>query len=546
MFFGLFPLARYSVDDLTTQLKDGGGRGATGGKDRHRLRNGLVVTQVALALVLLVGAGLMFRSVQALRGQDPGFDVDGVLSARLSIPSAEAPGWQETAGFFRQLRERMMGQPGVSTVGFAQPAPLTGGVAFVTIGVEDHPRGPDEMPIFSSQMSVGEGYFETMGIEVLSGRAFQPGDGAEGTRAVLISESFANHWWPDTSPLGRRIGDGGPDGADWWEIVGVVGDVTHQNLQADPEELLYFPITRGPAANPGAVRSMDILVRTSGDPLLLIPTLRRELRDLNPRVPLSNPRTMEEVFRLATAPMAVTMTMLGAASGIALLLGLIGIYGVISYVVSQRTREIGVRMALGATGPVVRGMVVRQGLALAAGGVALGLVTAGLLSSLMSSLLFQVGSLDPLTYASVSVALLVVATFASWLPARRAAGVDPSTRFERGLIPGGWLVNGGQTKLSAQERLQAGRQTQSQAFSQELADQASPGGSHRPGQDPKGGTVLLHQRFLEVRQEKPFVPVRVGIGPLEASGDQVRLRRVLEVESPGEDALHCVGLVVQA
>ena len=285
VFFGLFPLARYSVDDLTTQLKDGGGRGATGGKDRHRLRNGLVVIQVALALVLLVGAGLMFRSVQALRGQDPGFAVEGVLSARLSLPSAESPGWQETAGFFRQLRERMIGQPGVSSVGLAQPAPLAGGVAFVTTGVEDHPRGPGEMPVFSSQMSVGEGYFETMGIEVLTGRTFQPGDGAEGTRAVLISESFANHWWPDTSPLGRRIGDGGPDGTDWWEIVGVVADVTHQNLQADPEELIYFPITRGPAASPGAVRSMDILIKTSGDPLQLIPILRRELRDLNPRVP---------------------------------------------------------------------------------------------------------------------------------------------------------------------------------------------------------------------------------------------------------------------
>jgi predicted permease len=368
----------------------------------------------------------MFRSFQALRSQDPGFEVEGVLSARLSIPPAEAPEWQEAAGFFRQLRERMLGQPGVETVGWAQPAPLAGGIAYVTVGVEDHPRGPEEMPIFSSQMSVSEGFFETMGIDVKAGRTFGVGDGAEGTRAVLISESFAARWWPEVSPLGRRIGDGGPDGADWWEIVGVVDDVTHQDLQATPEELIYFPITRGPAASPGSVRSMDILIKTSGDPLQLIPVLRRELQDLNPRIPLSNPRTMEEVFRLATAPMSVTMTMLGAASVIALLLGLIGIYGVISYVVSQRTREIGVRMALGATAPAVRGMVVRQGLLLAAGGVVLGLVAAGFLSSLMSSLLFGVGALDPLTYASVSVALVVVAAFASWLPARRAAGVDPS------------------------------------------------------------------------------------------------------------------------
>lgn len=426
IFFGLFPLVRYGAEDLTNQLKDGGGRGATGGRDRHRLRNGLVVVQVALALVLLVGAGLMFRSFQALRSQEPGFEVEEVLSARVTIPVAEAPEWQDAAGFFRQLRERMLGQPGVLSVGWAQSAPLAGGVAYVTVGVEDHPRGPEEMPIFCSQMSAGEGYFETMGIELQEGRTFRTGDGAEGTRAVLVSESFADHWWPETSPLGRRIGNGGPDGTDWWEIVGVVGDVTHQSLQADPEEFVYFPVTRGPAASPGSVRSMDILIKTSGDPLQMIPVLRRELQDLNPRIPLSNPRTMEEVFRLATAPMSVTMTMLGAASFIALLLGLIGIYGVISYVVSQRTREIGVRMALGATAPAVRGMVVKQGLVLAVGGVILGLIAAGVLSSLMASLLFGVGALDPLTYASVSVALVVVAAFASWLPARRAAGVDPS------------------------------------------------------------------------------------------------------------------------
>jgi predicted permease len=369
----------------------------------------------------------MFRSFQTLRSQDPGFDVEGILTARLTLPSAESPTWQETAGFFRQLQERMLAQPGVSKVGLAQPAPLTGGMAYVTVGVEDHPRGPEEMPIFSSQMSVAGEYFEAMEIDVLTGRSFRPGDGAEGVRAVVISQSFANHWWPETNPLGRRIGDGGPEGEDWWEIVGVVADVTHQNLQADPEELIYFPMTRGPADSPGAVRSMDILIRTSGDPLLLIPILRRELKALNPRVPLSNPRTMEEVFRLATAPMAVTMTMLGAASGIALLLGLIGIYGVISYLVSQRTREIGVRMALGASAPLVRGMVVKQGLGLAVGGVALGLIGAGLLSTLMSSLLFGVGSLDPLTYVSVSAGLVAVSAFASWLPARRAAAVDPST-----------------------------------------------------------------------------------------------------------------------
>jgi predicted permease len=426
IFFGLFPLIRYGRDDLTNHLKDGGGRGATGGRDRHRLRNGLVVVQVAMALVLLIGAGLMFRSFLALRTKDPGFEVEEVLTARVSLPTAEAEGWQEAAGFFRQLRDRLSMQPGVETVGWAQPAPLAGGVGFVTVGLEDHPRGPEEMPIFSSQMLVGEGYFETMGIQLRTGRTFRAGDGAEGTRAVVISESFSHHWWPDSSPLGRRVGNGGPEGEDWWEIVGVVGDVTHQDLQADPEEMVYFPITVGPVASPQSARSMDILVKTGGDPLMLMPVLRRELRALNPRIPLSNPRTMEEVFQEATARMSFTMAMLGVASGIALLLGLIGIYGVISYVVSQRTREIGVRMALGATAPSVRGMVVKQGLTLAGVGVGLGLLAAAGLSWVMSSLLFGVTALDPLTYGSVAVTLVTVAAFAAWFPARKAAAVDPS------------------------------------------------------------------------------------------------------------------------
>jgi len=426
IFFGLFPLVRYGAKDLADQLKDGGGRGATGGRDRHRLRNALVILQVAMALVLMVGAGLMFRSFLALRDTDPGYQVDGILTARISIPAAESEGWQETAEFYRQLRDRMSSQPGVESVGLAQRAPLAGGLAFVTTTVQDYPRAPDEMPIFSSQMLTGEGYFETMGIALLEGRTFRPGDGADGARAAVVSESFAHHWWPDASPLGRRLAGDDSDPTSWWQIVGVVADVHHQSLQETPEELVYFPLVVGPASDPGIPRALDIVVKTAGDPYQLIPVMRRELRELNPRVPLSNPRTMKDVFRVATSRTSFTMALLGTASGIALLLGLVGIYGVISYVVSQRTREIGVRMALGATGPSVRGMVVRQGLALAGVGVGLGLVAAGLLSSLMSTLLFGVGALDPLTYGSVALALVGVATLGSWLPASRAARVDPS------------------------------------------------------------------------------------------------------------------------
>jgi len=426
-FFGLFPLVRFRAEELGNQLKDGGGRGATGGRDRHRLRNGLVIVQVAMALVLLIGAGLMFRSFLALRSQDPGYRVDDILTARISVPGAEIPGWEEAAAFFRQLEDRMAAQPGVESVGWVQRAPLTGGLAYTTMDVEDHPRRPEEMPIFSSWVLVDGGYFDVMGIPLLEGRTFQSGDGAEGTRAVVVSESFARKWWPDSSPLGRRVGGGGDDGNDWWQIVGVVADVRHQDLQAEPEDMIYYPLTVGPVAQPQVARSLDMVVRTAGTPLQLVRVLRRELRDLNPRIPLSNPRTMETVFASATARTSFTMAMLGAASGIALLLGLVGIYGVISYVVTQRTREIGVRMALGATGAGVRGMVVKQGLGLTLLGVAVGLLAAGALSSVMSSVLFGVSALDPVTYGSVAAVLVAVAVMASWIPAERAASVDPST-----------------------------------------------------------------------------------------------------------------------
>ncbi len=424
-FFALFPLLRYGTADLANQLREGGARGGTTGRERHRLRNTLVVVQVALALVLLVGSGLMFRSFVALRAVDPGFRPDGVLTARLSVPSAEIPGTTETADLFLQLQDRLARQAGVEAAGLVGRVPLSGGVSFGTIEVEDQPRAEGELPVFANQGSAGPGYFQAMGIPVLEGRTFQRDDGATGTRAVVVGKAFAQHWWPDASPIGRRLRSGFPD-EDWWEIVGVVGDVHIDNLESPPGEMVYFPPTFGTAAHPFVSRTFDVVVRTAGSPLQFVPVLRRELRDLNARIPLANPRTMEDVFIGATARTSFTMALLAAASGIALILGLVGIYGVISYIVSQRTREIGVRMALGASGTLVRGMVVRQGLALAGAGVAVGLVAAALMSSLLSTILFGISATDPLTYGAVALALIAVATAASWLPAMRAAGVDPS------------------------------------------------------------------------------------------------------------------------
>jgi predicted permease len=425
LFFGLFPLLRGRSDDLAGPLQEGSGRGATMGRQRHRLRNGLVIVQMALALVLLVGSGLMLRSFQALRALDPGFEIENILTARIIVPGAEIEGWEETAGFFRQLGNRMRARPGVEAVGFALSAPLAGGTGYYTIQVEDHPRGPEELPVFASNNQVEYGYLESMGIRLLEGRTLQPGDGAEGTRSVVISKSFAEHWWPDRSPIGRRmrIGFGGED---WYSIVGVAADAHYLSLEGDPEEMVYWPATLGPAESPQATRAMDITIKTAGDPLQFVSVLRQEVRELNPRIPVSNPRTMEDLFAAATSRTSFTMALLSAASMIALLLGLVGIYGVISYIVSQRTREFGVRLALGATGITVRGMVVKQGLILALAGVAIGLVAAGALSSVMSALLYGVHAIDPLTYAVVAFSQVLVALLASWLPAHRAASVDPA------------------------------------------------------------------------------------------------------------------------
>ncbi len=426
LFFGFFPLLRYGAKNLAGELREGGGaRGATGGRERHRLRNGLVVSQVALALILLIGSGLMLRSFLALRAVDPGFDPSSSLTARVSVPTAEIPDWQAAEQFLTQLRERLLGQAGVTGVGFVSAVPLGGGGApYTGIEVEDHPRADAELPVFASWPQAGDGYFEVMGIPVLEGRAFQAGDGADGFRAVVVSQAFAEKWWPGASPLGRRMRLGFQDEA-WYQIVGVVGNVRQDQLEEVSQEMVYFPLVTGGGDQLNIARTVDVVIRTAGDPLTLVSVLRDQVRQLNPRIPIANPRALSAVFEGAAGRTSFTAAMLGAASGIALLLGLIGIYGVISYVVSQRTREIGVRMALGASGATVRGMVVRQGLAMSGAGVALGLIAAALLSRVLGSLLYGVGATDPLTYIAVALSLVGVAVLASLIPAIRAAGVDP-------------------------------------------------------------------------------------------------------------------------
>jgi len=425
LLFGVLPMLPYRRTALSGQLKEGGTRGTTGARERHRIRNGLVVAQVALALVLLVGSGLMLRSFMALRTVDPGFDAGSVLTVRLAVPQGEMAQPVQAAAFYRQLLDALAAQPGVQYAGAGSGVPLSGlGVGFGSTEVEDHPRAQDELPVMASGVRVAAGYVEALGIRVLEGRSLLPSDGATGFRAVLVSQSFARHWWPNGSALGRRVRNG--SGEEWYEIVGVTEDVHFGDLQQNAEEMIYFPALFGPVAQPFVARAMDIVMRVSGDPLAFLPELRRQVWALNPRIPLANPRTLESVLATSMGRMSFTMVMLASASSVALLLGMVGIYGVISYVVTQRTREIGVRLALGASGATVRTMVVRQGAALALAGVFIGLLAAGALSSIMRSQLFGVGILDPLTYASVALVLAIVSIVASWVPAHRAASVHPA------------------------------------------------------------------------------------------------------------------------
>jgi predicted permease len=421
--FGMFPVLRFGRRDLSSALKEGGARGGTAGRERHRVRNGLVVAQVTLALVLLIASGLMFRSFLALLAVDPGFEREGVLAVQLSVPAGVVAEPTAVEEFFRQLRERIAVQPGVDAVGATAAVPLGGQLSYVGHTLPDFPTGPDELPHMAYLTHVDPGYFEAMRIRPLEGRTIEVGDAANQFRGIVVSRAYAQRWWPDGSAIGRpvQVGPGEP-----WEIVGVVEDVRNRGLQEDVEEILYLPTLFGSADEPQVTRTREFVVRVAVEPIAFLPVVQREVRDLQPQIPLSNPRSMEDVVRIAAAETSFAMAILGSASLVALLLGLVGIYGVTSYVVTQRTRELGVRMALGATGFSIRAMILRQGVTLSGIGVVLGLLVALGGSRVIESLLFGVSTRDPVTYGVVAVSVVAVACLASWLPARRAAGVDPA------------------------------------------------------------------------------------------------------------------------
>ncbi len=447
LLFGLFPVFRVRGLDLVSSLKDGG-RGGSTGTERHRARHTLVVAQMALALVLLAGSGLMIRSFQALRNVDPGFsNPEGVLTFRIRIPSMEIEDHAEVVLAYEDLWSRFREIPGVTSVGASTNLTMDVGGRTTSIRVEDFPVMPPEYPPIRSKRITAD-YFETMQIPLLAGRPIEWSDIHARAPVAVVTANFAEELWGSpAAALGERIWNGDSGTPIWREIIGVVGNVRDQGVSQPAPPVIFWPMAmnRPAGLRPGSFdqradglfvrREMTFAVRTSRSTALsLLPELREAVRAVNPNLALARERTLDDI--LAQSPfMARTsyiLVMLTIAAAVALALGVVGIYGVISYVVSQRTREIGVRMALGADRRDVSRMVLRQGMILAGTGVAVGLVVAVGLTRLISSWLYGVEATDPVTFGAVAALLTAVALVGSYLPALRAARTDPlvALRFE--------------------------------------------------------------------------------------------------------------------
>jgi putative ABC transport system permease protein len=419
LLFGVLPALRSFSYRMVTALRDGG-RGSTVGRERNLMRKTLVVTQVALALLLLVGSGLMVRSFQQLRAVDPGFTSPGLLTFRLSPPPSRYPGQDGTAQFYVQLLDRLRSLPGVQAAGAVTTLPLsTGAVAILATQIEDFPTGPNDFPPTFHVRRVTPGYFEAMGIPVTHGRAFDDRDHQQRLGTAIISESIRKQYWPDRSPMGRRVAPSSAPSA----IVGVVGDVHQLGLERGAEGTIYLPMVDSVG---GGVRPMSIAVRTSVPPQSLIATVRTQVRELDPNLPITDVQTMDAIVSRSMNRTSFAALLLVIAAAVGLFLGAVGIYGVISYAVTQRTVELGIRQALGADGGRIRGMVLRQGVGLAAVGMVIGLLGALAMGKVMTTLLYGVSEFDPLTFVSGCVVFLAVAVLASLLPAQRAANIGPS------------------------------------------------------------------------------------------------------------------------
>ena len=419
VIFGLVPALQASKPNLNEVMKDAG-RGSTEGGQRQLVRSTLVVLEVASALVLLVGAGLMIKSFWHLRQVDPGFNPNNALAVTVSLPQTKYPKDNQQSAFFQQLLEKVKTLPGVQAVGATNVVPLSGNDFVLAFEIDGRPPLPPGTGQSTNYYSASADYFKAMGIPLRRGRWFTERDTNDTPKVAVINETMAQKIFPNEDPIGKRLTfDDRQKTPAWFEIVGIVGDVKHYGLDQTTTLQTYEPSTQQTFA------AMTLVVRTAGDPTSLSAAIRNAVLQLDKEQPVSNLKTLNQFVSTSIVQQQFAMLLLGVFAAVALLLAAVGIYGVLSYAVTQRTSEIGIRLALGAQAKDVLRLVLGQGMKLAGLGVALGLLAALALTSLMKTLLFGVSATDPLTFGLIALLLLSVAFVACWIPARRATKVDP-------------------------------------------------------------------------------------------------------------------------
>jgi putative ABC transport system permease protein len=418
LIFGMAPALAASRTNLNETLKEGG-RDSMSGRRNRRIQDTLVVVEVALALVLLIGSGLMIRSLWRLQSINPGFDTSNLLTARLLLPQSKYSKASQRTAFFEELVDRLKLLPGVRSATAIDVLPLAGPGSATDFTIEGKPKpAAGEVPICDVRV-VEPNYFDVMGIPLIQGRTFTERESTEATHVVIINQIMADQYFPGENPIGKRLGIDMMDPIIPSEIVGVVGDARYEGLQRDARAMAYWP-------HPELARSfMTLVVRADSNPLAVTAGLRKEVQAIDKDQPLADVRTMDELMGNSIARIRFSAVLLAAFATVALVLAAVGLYGVMSYSVVQRTHEIGIRMALGADRGRVVAMVLRHGMSLATAGVAVGLGVSWALTRFLSSLLYEVSATDATSFAGVAFALSAVAFAACLIPARRATRVDP-------------------------------------------------------------------------------------------------------------------------
>jgi putative ABC transport system permease protein len=415
IMFGTVPALQLARVNPNTTLRDEG-RGVSMGHTRAQMKNLLVISQVALSLLLFIGAGLLLRSFVRLLHVDPGFDAQNVLTMNVSLPTVKYAKPQQQIAFFDEVLRRVSALPGVRNAATSAALPL-GWIRITPVLPEGQPDVPLPQRPFIDIEAISPQWFQTMHVPLRGGREFTAADNAQGPKAVIVNETFAHHFWPNQNPVGKHIVIGrGPAAA---EVVGMAADIKNKGLDQDTQAQLYLPFAQLPWGD------MNLLVRTAVAPQSITSAVRAQIAAVDPDQPVTNIQTVEELMDSSRSQPRFTMLLLGAFSATALALAVIGIFGVLSYSVAQRRQEFGIRLALGAERSDILRLVLRQGLMLAIAGIAIGLMASLLLTRLMSSMLYKVGTHDLATFVLTPLAFLCVALLASYLPARRTTKVEP-------------------------------------------------------------------------------------------------------------------------